>query len=146
MCDMCVCMCMVAVWYSGCVLALSLIYLSSSPSLAIFHLVFHQPPTSPTSSPSCDSGEFAGVQIQGLFSWNRNGPDGVYGANTTCCEEKPVLLWFITRFQKLCLHSSPCMLSANAYWLCQACITSSTLQENYCMCAWLVPCDSTFLV
>ncbi len=35
---------------------------------------------------------FAGVQIQGLFSWNSNGPGGTSGAHTTCCEERPVLL------------------------------------------------------
>ncbi len=36
---------------------------------------------------------FAGVQIQGLLSWNSNGPGGTLGALTTCCEERPVLLW-----------------------------------------------------
>ncbi len=41
----------------------------ASPTLAIFHLVFHLPSTSPTTPPSCDGYlVFAGVQIQGLFS------------------------------------------------------------------------------
>ncbi len=57
----------------------------SSPTLEIFHL----PPTSPTSPPRDLA--FAGVQIQGLFSWNSNGPGGTSGAHTTCCEERPVL-------------------------------------------------------
>ncbi len=35
---------------------------------------------------------FAGVQIQGLFSCNSNGPGGTSGAHATCCEERPVLL------------------------------------------------------
>ncbi len=35
---------------------------------------------------------FAGVQIQGLFLMNSNGPGGTSGAHTTCCEERPVLL------------------------------------------------------
>ncbi len=35
---------------------------------------------------------FAGVQIQGLFSCNSNGPGGTSGAHTTCCEERLVLL------------------------------------------------------
>ncbi len=35
---------------------------------------------------------FAGVQIQGLFSRNSNGPGGTSGAHTTCCEERSVLL------------------------------------------------------
>ncbi len=35
---------------------------------------------------------FAGVQIQGLFSWSSNGPGGTSGAHTTCCEERSVLL------------------------------------------------------
>ncbi len=48
-------------------LAQGLRSLSSGLTLAIFHLVFHLPPTSPTSPPSCDWYlTFAGVQIQGL--------------------------------------------------------------------------------
>ncbi len=58
----CVCVCcggvcvvvVVAVWCSGCVLGAGPKVLSSSPTLAIFHLIFHLPPTSPTSPPSCD--------------------------------------------------------------------------------------------
>ena len=34
----------------------------------------------------------AGVQVQGLFSWNSNGP-GRISSHTTCCEERPVFLW-----------------------------------------------------
>ena len=35
---------------------------------------------------------FAGMQIQGFFSGNSNGPGGTSGAHTTCCEERSVLL------------------------------------------------------
>ncbi len=60
---LCVCVC-VCVWFSICL---------------------HQPHQSTLLS-------FAGVQIQGLFSWNSNGPGGTSGAYTTCCEERPILL------------------------------------------------------
>ncbi len=35
---------------------------------------------------------FAGVQIQGVFSCNSNGPVGTSGAYTTCCWKAPGLL------------------------------------------------------
>ncbi len=46
----------VAIWYSSCVLGSGPEVLSSSPTQAIFPSVFHLPPTSPTSPPSCDWG------------------------------------------------------------------------------------------
>ncbi len=49
---MCV-VCVVAVWCSGCILGSRPEVVSSSPTLAIFHLVFHLPPNSPFSPPSC---------------------------------------------------------------------------------------------
>ncbi len=48
---MCV-VCVVAVWCSGCIVDSRPEVLSSSPTLATFHLVFHLPPNSPFSPPS----------------------------------------------------------------------------------------------
>ncbi len=47
----CVCM---AVWCSGCVLGSGPEVLEFKPNSGIFHLIFHLPPPSPTSPPSCD--------------------------------------------------------------------------------------------
>ncbi len=66
------------------------IVVSSILSDFLFHLIFHLPPTIPTSPPSFDWGDlaFAGVQIQGLFSCNSNGPGGTLGAHTTYAVRK----------------------------------------------------------
>ncbi len=66
---------------------------------------------------------FAGVQIQGVFSWNRS------GAHTTCCEERSVLLWVPSPapgalLAQLIVHGSQCLLSAQAPWLCQVRMTT----------------------
>ncbi len=78
----CVCVC-VSVWCSGCVLG----------SGQLFHLVFHLPPTSPTSPPSCD-------WVTGIcwcvnsrpFLMKQQWSKWDLGAHTTCCEERPILL------------------------------------------------------
>ncbi len=40
---------------------------------------------------------------------------------------------FLAQLQKLCLHSSQCLLSAQASWLCQVCITASC--KRICICS-----------
>ena len=59
-----VCVCVLAVWCSVCVLGSGHEVLSSSPTLAIFRL----PPAPPVHPAVIGYLEFAGVQIQGLFS------------------------------------------------------------------------------
>ncbi len=67
----CVCVCVCTWWLCGVVvvsLAQGLGSPSSSPTQAIFHLVFHLPPTSPTSPPSCNSRPF--LMKQQWSSWD----------------------------------------------------------------------------
>ncbi len=126
-------MCMVAVCYSGCVR--SEVPEFKPQCLAIFHLVFHLPPTSPTSSPSYDFGELQGCEFK-TFSHKTARVQVSLLVPTPLAVKKGLFSCeFLARLQKLCLHDSLCLLSANAYWLCQVRITSSRLQENLCMCA-----------
>ena len=107
-----VCICMVAMWCSVCVLGSQGLSSWVQAPLRQFSIwFFHLPPTSPTSPPSCDWYlAFARVQIQGLFSCNSNGPGGTSGAHTTCCEERPFSCEFLVWLQELCLHGSQCRL------------------------------------
>ncbi len=88
---MCEYVCVVAVWCSGYVLGSGPEVLKFKPRSGNVHLIFHLPLTSPpppppppplpTSPPSCDGDGylvFAGVQIQGFFSCNSNGPGGTW--------------------------------------------------------------------
>ena len=72
--------------------------------------------------------------IQGIFSWNSNGPGGTSGAHITSCEERSVLLRVPSPLQELCLHGSLCLLCARASWLCQVRITVSGC-KRICMYA-----------
>ncbi len=119
---MCVCVC---VWLCG-VVVVSLAQGGAEfkPHRQFFHLIFHLPPTNPTSPPTVIGDlAFARVQIQGLFSWNSINPGGTSGAHTTCCEERPVLLRVHAWLQELCLQGSECLLSAQVSWLCQVRVT-----------------------
>ncbi len=80
----------VAVWCSGCALLGSGPEVLSSSLLWLFSIWFFCLP--PVHLTVIGYLAFAGVQIQGLFSCNSNGPGGTSGAHTTCCEERPVLL------------------------------------------------------
>ncbi len=121
----CVCVCVVALWCSGSVCGSGPEGLSSSPTLAIFPLVFCLPPTSPTSPPSCD-------WVPGIC-WGANSrPFLVNTAMIQMGFRVPTPLAvrkglfsceFLARLQELCLHSSQCLLSAQASWLCQVCVT-----------------------
>ncbi len=90
---MCVCTCVCGVVVVS--LAQGLKVPSSSPTQAIFHLVFHLPSTSPTSPPSCDWGPgicWGANSRPFLMQQQWSGPGGILGAHVTCCEERPVLL------------------------------------------------------
>ncbi len=83
-----------AVWYSSCVLGSGPEVPKFKPNFGqFFHLIFHVPPTAPPVHPAViGDPAFAGVQIQGFFSCNSNGPGGILGVHTTSCEERYVLL------------------------------------------------------
>ncbi len=74
---------------SGCVLGSGPEGLEFKPhTQAVFHLVFHLPPTSPTSPLSCD-------WVPGIYwvaNTSSNGLGGTSGAYITCCEDRFVLL------------------------------------------------------
>ncbi len=91
---MCVYVCMlVAMWCSGCVLGSGPEVLEFKPPLWQFSsFSICLPPFPPVHPAVIGYLAFAGVQIQGLFSCNSNGPGETSGAHTTCCEERPVLL------------------------------------------------------
>ena len=64
-----------------------------------FNLIFHLPPTSHISPPSCD------------WVLNSNGPGGTSGAHSTCCEERPVLLRVPTGSRSFaCTAHSACLV------------------------------------
>ncbi len=91
--DSCVCVC-VCVWCSGYVLGSGPQVPEFKPNSGIFSIWFSicllpAPPVYPAMIRNL---AFAGMKIQGLFSWSSNGPGGTSGAHTTCCEERPVLL------------------------------------------------------
>ncbi len=88
--DVCVCVC-VAVWCSGCVLGSGPWGPEFKPNSGNFSIRFSicLPPVHPAVIGYL---AFAGMKIQGIFSWNNNGPGETSGAHTTCCEERPVLL------------------------------------------------------
>ncbi len=98
--------------------------LSSSPTQAFFHLLFHLPPT-PTSSLSCDwvPGICRGANsrpflMQQQWSrWDSVPTPLAVRKGLFSCE-------FLARLQELCLHGSQCLLSAQASWLCQVRVTA----------------------
>ncbi len=117
---------------------------SSSPTLAFFHLIFHLPPTSPTSPPSCDwvPGICWGTNSR-PFLMNSNGPGGTSGAHTTYCEERPVLLR-VRSFA--CMAHSACLVhrhlgSARFAWppsgSKRICICFAFVCVCVCVCNWL---------
>ncbi len=118
---MCVC-----VWCSGCVLGSGPEVPEFKPNSGQFSISFSicLLPAPPVHPAVIGYLAFAGVQIQGIFPCNSNGPGGTLGAHTTCCEERLVLL-FLARLQELCLHGSQCLLNAQASWLCQVRVTTN---------------------
>ncbi len=86
-CSVCVCVCVcvseyVAVWCSGCVLGSGPQVPEFKPN---FHLIFHLPPTSPTSPTSDYTLQFANLVLSYVAKWG-------------------VILWMIARrFEILCL-------------------------------------------
>ncbi len=135
---MSVCVCVVVVS-----LAQGLRSQSSSPTLAIFHLVFHLPSTSPTSPPSCDWGP--GICKFKAFPHATAMVQVGLQVPTPLAVRKGLFFYeFLARLQELCLHGSQCLLSAQASWLCQVRITTSSCKTSsffpFCVCVCASVC------
>ncbi len=73
---------------------------------------------------------------------NSNGPGGTSGVPTPLAVKKdPFSCEFLAGLQELCLHDSLCLVSAQASWLCQVCVTvSSSKRICICMCGYVCMC------
>ncbi len=135
----CVCVvCMVAVWCSGCVLG-------SGPEVPEFK------PNSgnlPSDFPSASHQPHQSTQLW-LGTWHLLGCKFKAFSHETAMVQvglrvpTPLAVRkglfsceFLAWLQELCLHSSQCLLSAQASWLCQVCITASSCKRIciFCTC------------
>ncbi len=88
------------------------------PHPGTFHLVFHLPPT------SCDWGpDICWVQIQGLHETTMV-QVGLRVPTPLAVRKGLLSCEFLAWLQELCLHGSQCLLSAQAFWLCQVHMTA----------------------
>ncbi len=133
----CVCMrvyvymCLCEWWLWGVVVVSGLRSPSSSPTQAIFHLIFHLPPTSPTSPPSCDcvyTWHLLGCKFKAFSHETAMVQVGLRVPTPLAVRKGLFPCDFLARLQELCLHGSQCLLSAQAS-------ASGCKRISMCMCA-----------
>ncbi len=98
--------------------------------MCVFHIVFHLPPTSPTSLPSCDwvpgicwgANSRPFLMNQQRSRWDLEFPHHLLWGRL-------ILLGFLAWLLELCLHSQ-CLLTAQASWFCQVCVTASSCKRS----------------
>ncbi len=115
----CMCVCVLAVWCSGCVLGSGPEVPSSSPTLGHFPSYFPSASHQLGCKFKAFSHETAMVQVGLWVPTPLAGRKGLFSCK------------FLARLQELCLHGSQCLLSAQASWLCQVCITASGCKRIY---------------
>ncbi len=118
--------------------------LSSSPTQATFPSgLFHLPPTSPTSPPSCDWGPGIcwGAKFKAISHATAMVQVGLRVPTPLAVRKGMFSCEFLAWLQALCLHGSQCLLNAQASWLYQVRITASGCKRFVyvcvCVCVWL---------
>ncbi len=104
-CSVCMCVCAVCVcvWCSGVPEILEF-----KPNSGIFHLIFHLPPTSPTSPPSCDWGTWhlLGCKFKAFSHATAMVQVGLWIPTPLAVRKGLFSCEFLARLQEICLHGS----------------------------------------
>ncbi len=126
MLQICVCMCVVAVWCSGCVLGSGPTVLSSSLTQALFPSDFPSASHQPHQSTQLWLGTWhlLGCRFKAFSHETAMVHVGLRVPTPLAVRKGLFSCEFLARLQELCLHGSQYLLSAQASWLCQVRVTA----------------------